>query len=110
MKNQEWRRGFLLNLAAGTFAVFFFFEIFLKSFIFYNRDTNIHFQYKKIPYIIPSKKSYMDYKRGFSKGALVLLGIIEVIDRSAASAYAFSSLNQFTMMNGPHLAPQLVFC
>lgn len=79
------------------------------SFIFYNRDTNIHLLYKKIPYIIPSK-THVDYKRRFSKGALVLLGIIELIGRSAASAYAFSSLNQFTMMNGPHLAPQLVLC
>lgn len=26
------------------------------------------------------------------------------------SAYAFTSLNQFAMMNRPHLAPQLVLC
>lgn len=112
MQNEKpgMKKGFSAILSSWHICSFLLLtDFFFQSFIFYNRDTNIHLQHKKIPHIIPSN-SHLYYKRDFSKGALVLLGIIELIGRSAASAYAFSSLNQFTMMNGPHLAPQLALC
>lgn len=104
---KEWRGEFSAILAADTFAAFFFSSVTFVCLLYFIIET--HLQNKNIPHIT-SSKSRLYYKRVSSKGVLVLLRIIELIGRSAVSADAFSSLNQFTMMNSPHLATQLVLC
>ncbi len=91
-KLSSWHISSFLPVS-DTFLSFIFYKWTHERFLIYNSLKTTSLKWQKLQWRGPT-----------------LLGIIKLICRLPESAYAFSSLNQFTMMNGLHLASQLVLC